>query len=75
MPHSDPVPAAQVELAKPWIEVGHDNKNWKKVQCIGRNLLALVEHYFVINCYTLTFRHLERTWYAAYFLVNGMCVK
>ena len=25
LPHSDPVPAAQVELAKPWIEVGHDN--------------------------------------------------
>lgn len=35
LPHSDPVPAAQMELAKPWIEVGHDNepekkKNWKK---------------------------------------------
>ena len=34
LPHSDPVPAAQVELAKPWIEVGHDNGTkkgyWKK---------------------------------------------
>jgi len=38
LPHSDPVPAAQMELAKPWIEVGHDNEPEKK---IGRNLLAL----------------------------------
>lgn len=27
LPHSDPVPAAQVELAKPWIEVCVETKS------------------------------------------------